>query len=293
MKPSFKINFVSVAVNGIKLYKLVKKLIRQLRREGKMCFKKWFSKPPEVPLTGYRVGLSSVINNYPGTANDLNGCHNDQINAETTLKKYWPDFAIRKYKDAEVTRANFKNTLNEALNEKWDTVIMFMDCCFSEDNTRDIHHAVKAKFVAPEHPIVRHKVVKHIARSVDMKWIAFSACQDYQTAADAYIGGNYNGAFTWAAMKVLRPEMTYYDWFLATKTLLAQSSFEQIPEMQGPDYLLNKKVFSDKTLFVQYSGHGTYTPDRNGDEADNQDEAMYVYDGMILDDELSEILTKC
>ena len=34
MKPPVKINFVSVVVNGIKLYKLVKKLIRQLRRKN-------------------------------------------------------------------------------------------------------------------------------------------------------------------------------------------------------------------------------------------------------------------
>jgi len=34
MKPPIKINFVSVVVNGIKLYKLVKKLIRQLRRKN-------------------------------------------------------------------------------------------------------------------------------------------------------------------------------------------------------------------------------------------------------------------
>ena len=34
MKPPIKINFVSVVINGIKLYKLVKKLIRQLRRKN-------------------------------------------------------------------------------------------------------------------------------------------------------------------------------------------------------------------------------------------------------------------
>ena len=34
MKPPVRINFVSVLVNGIKLYKLVKKLIRQLRRKN-------------------------------------------------------------------------------------------------------------------------------------------------------------------------------------------------------------------------------------------------------------------
>lgn len=34
MKPPVKINFVSVVVNGIKLYKLIKKLIRQIRRKN-------------------------------------------------------------------------------------------------------------------------------------------------------------------------------------------------------------------------------------------------------------------
>lgn len=34
MKQPIKINFVSVVMNGIKLYKLVKKLIRQLRRKN-------------------------------------------------------------------------------------------------------------------------------------------------------------------------------------------------------------------------------------------------------------------
>jgi hypothetical protein len=34
MKPPVKINFVSVAVNSIKLYKQIKKLIRQLRRKN-------------------------------------------------------------------------------------------------------------------------------------------------------------------------------------------------------------------------------------------------------------------
>lgn len=34
MKPPVKINFVSLVVNGIRLYKKIKKLIRQLRRKG-------------------------------------------------------------------------------------------------------------------------------------------------------------------------------------------------------------------------------------------------------------------
>jgi len=39
-----------------------------------------------------------------------------------------------------------------------------------------------------------------------------------------------------------------------------------------------------------YSGHGTYNRDTSGDEPDSYDEALYVYDGIVLDDELREIL---
>lgn len=39
-----------------------------------------------------------------------------------------------------------------------------------------------------------------------------------------------------------------------------------------------------------YSGHGTYNRDSSGDEPDSYDEALYVYDGLLLDDELREIL---
>jgi hypothetical protein len=46
---------------------------------------------------------------------------------------------------------------------------------------------------------------------------------------------------------------------------------------------------SDVIVFT-YSGHGTQVIDTNGDEDDTYDEAIYVYDGTILDDELRMII---
>ena len=43
-------------------------------------------------------------------------------------------------------------------------------------------------------------------------------------------------------------------------------------------------------LFVHYSGHGTQVPDLSGDEADGYDEALYLYDGPLTDDDLNEVL---
>jgi len=47
------------------------------------------------------------------------------------------------------------------------------------------------------------------------------------------------------------------------------------------------------TVVITYSGHGTWVPDRDGDEPDRRDEALCPYDigtnGPLLDDELFEL----
>jgi metacaspase-1 len=47
----------------------------------------------------------------------------------------------------------------------------------------------------------------------------------------------------------------------------------------------------DVVVFT-YSGHGTQSLDLGGDEGDKYDEAIYVYDGMIVDDDLRVIIDK-
>lgn len=65
------------------------------------------------------------------------------------------------------------------------------------------------------------------------------------------------------------------------------------------DVILNKLrtlislTKENDTLFFHYSGHGTYTADKNGDEIDGKDELLYPCDGKVIcDDELYEILIK-
>lgn len=56
--------------------------------------------------------------------------------------------------------------------------------------------------------------------------------------------------------------------------------------------LIGKAKAGDVAV-VQYSGHGSYVPDRNGDEPDGYDECLCPYDifskGPLVDDELSKI----
>ena len=55
--------------------------------------------------------------------------------------------------------------------------------------------------------------------------------------------------------------------------------------------ILCSNAKSGETLFFHYSGHGTYTYDRNGDEKDKKDECIVSIDGkVIVDDEIYDIL---
>ena len=56
---------------------------------------------------------------------------------------------------------------------------------------------------------------------------------------------------------------------------------------------LRKKIealLPGDTMLVHYSGHGTYVRDRSGDEEDGYDEALFLYDGALIDDDINEIL---
>jgi metacaspase-1 len=53
-----------------------------------------------------------------------------------------------------------------------------------------------------------------------------------------------------------------------------------------------KECKKGDTLIIHYSGHGTQVVDPNGDEKDGYDEALYLYDGPLVDDELNKSLSK-
>src|SRR3990167_6137769 len=40
-------------------------------------------------------------------------------------------------------------------------------------------------------------------------------------------------------------------------------------------------------IVIHYSGHGTQVSDKSGDESDGYDEALYLYDGPLIDDTIN------
>ena len=91
-----------------------------------MCLRKlfpnWFKADPAPepipdPVVGEkrRIAVLTGINNYPGSVNDLNGCINDIDDVEKKLKAEFPDFLIKKMKDAEVTVEGVFNQIKDIL----------------------------------------------------------------------------------------------------------------------------------------------------------------------------------
>jgi len=119
-------------------------------------------------------------------------------------------------------------------------VSFLSDSCFSGSNTRAIE--TKARFLHYPGQPDTGKVRKKFA-SQPLSWVTISGCKEDQTSSDAIIGGVWNGAFTYYAVKTLSKGITFQAWCEATKYALNKARFEQVPTIEGPESLLDSIVF--------------------------------------------------
>jgi metacaspase-1 len=126
-------------------------------------------------------------------------------------------------------------------------VVCAFDSCFSSSVTRATINQLRG------HQNRFHQIlpVRHIKRKrigdkmKDLDYIVFSGCGESQTSADAYINGRYNGAFTYYWLKALQSkDQTYKTWYTKLRTYLPSKEYDQIPDIDGQDDLLDHNVFS-------------------------------------------------
>lgn len=264
-----------------------------------MCFDKWFKHDPVAPVViepAFRRLLSFTINDYAGSVNDLNGCNNDGKQAKETLLNYWPDFDVRRFMDHHATLDTFKSEVAASIKvlEPGATVLILPDSCFSGTVTRLFNperqdYPTKNRFYQqPGVKMYPHLKTGTFAGRGDLKWICMSGCGETEYSSDAYIDGDYHGAFSWYAFKTLKPGITYRQWHKEICKYLPGTQFEQAPTIEGPDYLLDQMVFSTQTLTIHNSTHGTQLAGVGGDEP--IDEAICLYDGNLRDDDYNLLL---
>lgn len=257
-----------------------------------MCFKK---RNPLIPITTpVEHRFMTFGRNLYGGGNDLKGCVNDSHNLGGSFSRAIQDLMIHKYLDYDVTEKNYLEGMEQAISllSPGATVVVIMDSCYSGTATRLMGNPryKKSRFIdtgilPPSGP------VKKVARTDFMKWIAISAAAENQTATDVQIGNQYVGAFSYYAYKLLKPGMTWREWFASIKLYLPSADFEQIPTIEGPDFLLDRIIGQGQELIIHNSSHGTWQADKSGDEPDGRDEGLY-FDKFVSDDKINAILQK-
>lgn len=87
-----------------------------------------------------------------------------------------------------------------------------------------------------------HKLGENI---VCDRHLLLSGCMDYQTSADAYIGGLYQGAFTWALSSTLKskPNNKVFRVYEKVRDVLEHNNFSQVPMMNGSKLTVNRMIF--------------------------------------------------
>jgi hypothetical protein len=123
-------------------------------------------------------------------------------------------------------------------------VVFKFDSCFSGDiGSRNLATAInsinygyrKSRFMPIAGVPILHNPVKRLAETDEgQKWIIFSGCMEEETSVDAYIDGQYQGAFTWADLKSYGPGSGYERELSLVKDRLFINHFKQNPELSGP-----------------------------------------------------------
>lgn len=89
------------------------------------------------------------------------------------------------------------------------------------------------------------------SRSVDDTGLLISGCQSHQTSADAFIGGKYMGACTYAMSTLLREtegDITYKELVDRMNQKMVELKFTQRPELNGPVGLFEKDMLSPANI---------------------------------------------
>ena len=105
------------------------------------------------------------------------------------------------------------------------------DSCHSGTITRSIR---RNRFLMPPYNTKNRKCLNILPKAmIDNNHIMISGCKENQTSADAYMEDQYQGAFTWALIKVLRedPNITIEKLHRKIRLELFTEGFDQIPQL--------------------------------------------------------------
>lgn len=150
------------------------------------------------------------------------------------------------------------------------SLVVVLDCCNSGgglDQANEYISPVDAPYVAdtedgrflppPENIMLMERKVPHKPRSIQSKninrtGVLLTGCRSYQTSADAYIAGRYQGAFTYMLTETLHEhdyDIVYKDLIDIVNQKMVHYGFTQRPQLDGPVDFHDDRFLS-RTLVV-------------------------------------------
>lgn len=214
-------------------------------------------------LTNYEVGKSNVVNalkdmvakasegwhlvwSFSGHGSNVADKDGDEPDKRDECLCLHDSFLL----DDEI-RAILKNLHPKA------SFTFISDSCHSGSVTRafmstlniDAPYA-KPRFLPPEDNNEALVIPGSMARIMNpeegMNEILISGCSPTEYSYDAYIGGRYNGAMTYNAVRILKqtPNITYNAFYAQLRKVLPSSNYPQTPQLEGKEENKNKLMFS-------------------------------------------------
>lgn len=135
---------------------------------------------------------------------------------------------------------------------------VLLDCCHSGTGTREmmairslpLEMSFKPRFLPPPVDIACREdedmEVRRLLRGRNpMNHVLFAGCRENQTAADAYIDGSYNGAFTYYFCRRLREvqgSIMRIELLRRVRASLRYHGFSQVPQLECEKPERNRKL---------------------------------------------------
>ncbi|MFH0725894.1 MAG: caspase family protein [Pseudomonadota bacterium] len=137
---------------------------------------------------------------------------------------------------------------------------VLLDACHSGTGTREAaalallpaEYGFKSRFIAPPIDILCRQmgeedlpVTRMLKATNPTNHVLFAGCRNNQTSADAYIGGAYNGAFTYYFCKHIRDAGGAFsrgELLQRLRASLKHGGYDQVPQLECPTAARKKKL---------------------------------------------------
>lgn len=239
-----------------------------------------FHKPdPVIYPASKKIFLTQAIDDYPGTANDLSECLNDQ----EKLMRVLPDFQLRRYVNNEVCRGDFRQRhldafaaagaggvvvghysghgtqkRNDAEPDGYDEALYLYDGLFTDDDFHALIDAIPAGlnvlFIIDScfsGGMARNPHKSRFVQTEDNIYTrkvrsitkdAMSNCVFMSACSESETA--YDGAFSPCLAATINRNFTYQQWFDAAKNCIKTNNIKQTPTVEGDILIINKQIFT-------------------------------------------------